>query len=64
MKIRAFWDIASFSLVGVYRRFRGAYFNIRSVNSAAAVNVQLQLNALLSTNWLQGSNNDTIAIFI
>jgi hypothetical protein len=25
LKIRDFWDVAPFSLVGVYRRFRGVY---------------------------------------
>jgi hypothetical protein len=32
MKIIAFWDVASSSLVEVDRRFRGAYFNIRAMN--------------------------------
>jgi hypothetical protein len=33
MKIIAFWDVASSSLVEVDRRFRGAYFSIRAMNS-------------------------------
>jgi hypothetical protein len=31
MKMRAFWDIAPYSLVGVDRRFRGAYYNETTV---------------------------------
>jgi hypothetical protein len=31
MKMRAFWDIAPCSLIGVDRRFRGAYYNETTV---------------------------------
>jgi hypothetical protein len=59
LKIKAFWDVAPCSLVGVDRRFRGAYCLAQMMNAVRTSETSISCNETTRRYIPEGSNLNT-----